>query len=312
MKMYKYLGPDVLDLAFPEPGKVAFKCAYPKEFNDPYELFLTIDPDEVDLEIVAYYLEILGEIEQFPTSCFSRLPNVIPMWAHYARDLKGFVIEVDEEKLRKFIPHVSIDDVDYHDEPTSVDLGSLRMAYETAKMRHTYLLQRSTGSRAYFTKNICWSYEAERRMLVKNSEVTKVEDKMILSLPTDCVTAVIAGPRSEDALRMRCKQICEGIQCEYYEMRIGKSSIVPFFIDATNNSYLFNGDGIHEADSYCENCGEPIANEDDFECSWCKIDRNHKIKAASRNPMRMLQQHGLLEGYVKDSERIRDRFRDKS
>ena len=38
-----------------------------------------IDPNEVEPEILAYYQEILGDIPQFPTTCFSNLPNVIPI-----------------------------------------------------------------------------------------------------------------------------------------------------------------------------------------------------------------------------------------
>jgi len=161
MKLYKYIGPDVLELVFSEAGYVRFKCTYPKDYDDPYELFLTIDPNEMEPEIVAYYQEILGKIPQLPTTCFSKLPNVIPMWTHYARNLKGFVIEVDETTLRKIIPDISIGDVDYKKEANVVDLDLLRLANETGKPRHTYFLQRAAFSSAYFTKNICWRFEAK-------------------------------------------------------------------------------------------------------------------------------------------------------
>lgn len=307
MKIYKYLSPDVIDLVFPEPGKVAFKCTYPKDFNDPYELFLTINPHDVDDEIVAYYQEILGDLPQMPTSCFSRLPNVIPMWAHYANNSEGFVVEVGEDELQKIIPNVSVDDVDYEDEANIVDVGLVHYAYETGKPRHTYLLQRSAFSKAYFTKNICWSYEAERRLIVDDSAVKKFGDYMILSLPVDCITAIIAGPRSKDALMKRCIEISDDTQCDYYEMRIGKSSILPFFLDAFNETYMFNGDEINVAEFSCDECGEPIKEGDVNICNWCKIDDEHLHAAASKNPMRILHKYGLLEGYVEAHKKIRDK-----
>ncbi len=42
-KLYKYVGPDILDVAFSKDGFCGFKFSYPKDYNDPYELFLTID-----------------------------------------------------------------------------------------------------------------------------------------------------------------------------------------------------------------------------------------------------------------------------
>lgn len=41
--IYKYAAPDVLDIILKDGGVAALKCSYPRDFNDPYELFLTID-----------------------------------------------------------------------------------------------------------------------------------------------------------------------------------------------------------------------------------------------------------------------------
>jgi hypothetical protein len=299
MKLYKYIWPDVLELAFAEAGYVGFKCTYPKDFNDPYELFLTIDPNEVEPEILAYYQEILGNIPQLPTTCFSNLPNVIPMWAHYAFNSKGFVIEIDEGRLRTIIPKISTADVDYKDDPTIIDPDLVRRAYGTGKPRHTYLLQRAAFSSAYFSKNICWSYESERRVIVRENDVRKVKGKMILSVPTECVTAIVAGPRSEKTLKKRCMEICKRIPCEYFEMLIGKGSIIPFFINTSKKTFLFNGHILAEAHNYCQRCGEPVNGEDVAYCSWCTIDETERVEAASRNPMRMLYKYGLLDDYIK-------------
>jgi hypothetical protein len=79
--IYKYLGHEVIDKLFQSPDNVTFKCSLPKDFNDPYELFLTIDFKE-EPELLAFYADAIGELPQYPTTCFSRSPAVIPMWAH--------------------------------------------------------------------------------------------------------------------------------------------------------------------------------------------------------------------------------------
>jgi len=93
--LYKYIGPATLDKVFSELGHFTMKCSLPKNFNDPYELFLTLDFRERP-EALAYYADVVGDLPQIPTTCFSRSPDVVPMWAHYAQNLEGFAIELDE------------------------------------------------------------------------------------------------------------------------------------------------------------------------------------------------------------------------
>ncbi|MFE8726204.1 DUF2971 domain-containing protein [Aeromonas hydrophila] len=50
------------------------------------------------------------------------------MWAHYANNSEGFVIEVDEEKLKDFSKAVTIDDVKYQDTPREELSLALQMA----------------------------------------------------------------------------------------------------------------------------------------------------------------------------------------
>ncbi len=89
--LYKYIGPEIFELSTAKLGVIGFKCSYPKDYNDPYELFLSIDTS-IDTQLLAFYKESVGEIPQFPTTCFSKSPVVIPMWAHYGHSSKGFVI----------------------------------------------------------------------------------------------------------------------------------------------------------------------------------------------------------------------------
>jgi hypothetical protein len=170
-------------------------------------------------------------------------------------------------------------------------------------------LQQAAFGSAYFTKNKCWSYESERRLLVKDNDVRKMKDRMILFIPTKCITAIIVGPQAEEKLRNRCRKICKSISCEYFEMKIGKSSIMPFFINAKKKTFLFNGHILAEAQNYCGHCGEPIENKGVDECSWCTIDEALQIEATQKNPLRMLDRFGLLEEYIKGFEEIEKKYK---
>ena len=96
--IYKYVGSSYLDKIFMTKEHITLKCSYPKDFNDPYELFLTIDFNERP-EVLAFYADAVGELPQLHTTCFSRSPAVLPMWAHYAQNLQGLCIEFDEKLL---------------------------------------------------------------------------------------------------------------------------------------------------------------------------------------------------------------------
>ena len=74
MKLYKYLNPQVVDNVFIKDGHIGLKCDFPMNYNDPFELFVTIKSEEVgDSDYIAYFYEILGEIPQLPTTCFSKI-----------------------------------------------------------------------------------------------------------------------------------------------------------------------------------------------------------------------------------------------
>ena len=80
--------------------------------------------------------------------------------------------------------------------------------------------------------------------------------------------------------------------------------MIPFFVNTSPKSFLFDGHILAEAKNYCQRCGEPINNEDMSYCNWCTIDQTQQIAAASRNPMRILGKYGLLETYVKSFEKM--------
>lgn len=302
MKIYKYLNPIAISKIFNSNEKVTLKCDYPKNFNDPYELFLTLDFNERP-EMLAFYAEIIGEITQIPTTCFSRSPSIVPMWSHYAKNLQGFAIELDEEKLALHFSESIFEDVDYQDKPNDLIKNFLYRAYETQKGRHIYFLHQAVFNAAYFTKSKCWDYELERRMVIDTKETRNRNDLILIDIPLNCVSAIICGPRAKAETKKVLHEKAESINCGYYEMKIGRSTSTPFFIDPSGNPYLFLEGELSVPPNYCVNCKEPI-NVDGQQCSWCMIKESHRIDAAYRNTFRVYSQHGMLESYIDGMNKI--------
>jgi hypothetical protein len=309
-KIYKYLSPDIFKLIFRKKGFVQFKASFPKDFNDPYELFLTIKTDGIDPEVLAFYQETAGAVPQLPTLCFSNLPDVVPMWAHYSRESTGFVIELDEEQLISYFPDERIDDVNYSETATIIDVGEVVHAYTTTKPRHTYWLQGSAFNAAYFTKSKHWNYESERRFIVQKNKVKHNNGVMILHIPLHCASAIIAGPRMDRKLENQIRRFCANSNKQFYKMELGRSSMRPFFINANNHSYLFNGQQLTEARQCFDDCKEPT-DDDKGQCPWCAITDEDRYEAATRNPMRLLANLGLLENYLKSASEIDAKYGDK-
>lgn len=301
--LYKYAGPDVFEKHFAIPGYCSLKCSYPSDFNDPYELFLTINYDQSP-EVLAYYEETIGEIPQRPTTCFSKSPEVVPMWAHYAHDHRGVVIEIDEDKLSQHFTEIGFGDIDYQDEPDDEIEQQLHRALMTCKPRHVYFLQTAVMSAAYFTKASCWSYEKERRLVARSADIEEVDGVQLLYVPYDCVSALITGSRTSEAVRSAVRDRAEEIDCPYYEMNISRSRTKPYFVDLNDERYLFVENEFVNAQNCCMTCAEPI-DEECEECAWCAVRPEHRETAAEQNPMRILQHVGTLGEYYDECERIR-------
>ena len=296
-KLYKYIGPDILEIAFSKEDHCGFKCSYPKDYNDPYELFLTINFEEHP-ERLAFYNEIVQEIPQLPTSCFSKSPIVTPMWAHYAHNSRGFVIEVDEENLSDYIDDPSIGDVTYQNEPRSGLSETFDRAYYRGKPRDMMFLRNGMQGAAYFTKHECWSYELERRLIVTNNDIDDINDNMILSVPIDCITAIISGFKTEEAYREKARNLCNDLGFDYYETIIGRSTSNPYFLNNSEEAFVFKDGEITLSDNACPSCKEPISVENEF-CSWCSITEDDENYAASGNPLRAFSDAGMLADYIR-------------
>jgi len=300
--IYKYFGAGTLEKVFANPDQVTLMCSYPKDFNDPYELFLTVDFDQ-RADIMAFYAEAVGELPQLPTTCFSKSPSVVPMWAHYAQNSKGFVIEFDEKKLSAIFPESNFGDVDYRDAPHDGLTDMLYRASEIGKPRYVYLLQNWVFNSAYYTKTTCWSYEQERRMVVGEKEVREASQLLLLDVPKECVKALISGPQTDAETISRLRDKADELGCNYFQLKIGRSYSSPFLINADGASFIFDGTEIVPSAQYCASCREPLLRSSNF-CSWCQIDESHMRAAAQRNPYRIYHELGILDSYIQSMHNV--------
>jgi hypothetical protein len=303
--IYKYFGPELASVVLSDNG-ATLKCSLPKDFNDPYELFLTVDFSS-DAGALACYQEAIGTIPQLPTTCFSKSPAVSPMWAHYGQNVSGFAIEFDEDELKEKFSESKFHDVQYQDEASEGLTDMLHRAHVIGKPRYTYFLQSGVFHAAYFTKTTAWSYEMERRMLTDESEVRIFEDLLLLDIPSNCITAIIAGARSEPELADQLEKRAKDFGCRFFKMQIGKTTTSPYFVDSHGAPHIFNRESIVPAEYSCDSCSEPLKANNE-KCSWCQITDEHRLEAAIRNPYRMLARIDHLDEYIKSMDKITERL----
>ena len=295
-KMFKYASSAHMEKIFAKDGFISFRCSRPNEFNDPYELFLTIDRN-CEPELLAFYSDAVGEIPQLPTTCFSRSPAIVPMWAHYAQNASGFVVEIDEDSLHEAFPRKMVGNVEYRDSADDQVQYVLRMAYTTCKPRHTYSLHRAVLHASYFTKMAFWEYELERRLVVLETDVRKAGDIELLDIPWDAVTRIVVGPSATESTKAFLREAAEKIGCPYLDFEISRISVIPHFRDQEGKVWRFEEGSFHPVPDLCEKCREPVSEEHDL-CSFCLIQEADRVDAAKRNPYRILDHYGMLEGYI--------------
>jgi hypothetical protein len=309
-KIYKYLKSEHFDLVFLHPHQIALKASTPKEFNDPFELFLGMDTTDVREEILAYYQELVSQIQQSPTVCFSKAPDIIPMWAHYAQESSGFVLEIEEESLAVDQDNLTIEDVHYSSEPVTFEASEVGQAYGTGKPRHNYFIMRKAFSAAYFTKRICWSYEKERRLVIQGDNLICRGGHVLYGIPRSCVTGIIAGANAKADLTQKILNISAAWMLPALNIRIGRGSAKPYFVDPQGIPYQFDGQSLIPAVSSCPQCKEPLSGSSNKLCHWCSMDEMTRQMASIRNPVRTLSRLGLFDDYAAGIEKIISRTND--
>lgn len=220
IKRYKYLPFDIGSLKILTQGTIKFNK--PSEFNDPFdcdpshenkniEEFLERRPDLV--KKVAKYLNLSDS--QIPEEkphmiarlrdaindglfgqpasdnvgicCLTKDPLNLLMWAHYANNHKGFVVEFD-------IP------IESYDKPTSeVEFFELLIPHEVKYFQKKPIVNFDDSleeklEKQFLTKGEDWKYEQEERVVdyIRKAGIHKYDRKTILY-------SVIAGLRMDNS-----------------------------------------------------------------------------------------------------------------
>jgi hypothetical protein len=130
--------------------------------------------------------------------CLTEERDNLIMWAHYANNYKGFVIEFDDK--HEF----------FHEKDSSMGkLGRIRrIDYSEDRPNHASFTD-LTPAEIFFLKSDDWAYEKEWRMLkpLPVEDADKVnrdadgQPVYLFSFPPECVTGVIFGSRMPDDVR---------------------------------------------------------------------------------------------------------------
>ncbi|HDT2317891.1 TPA: DUF2971 domain-containing protein [Klebsiella aerogenes] len=311
--LYKFMGADIIDKLMMDEKHIGIKFSHLHEYNDPYEFFLTIDFNRGSDEL-AFYNEMIGMITRLPATCFTKSPVISPMWAHYAGNSSGFVIEINEGKFRNYLEeigfggHCAIEDVEYKDSPDVGIEGILARAFHICKPRYIYWLNECIRNAAYLTKQTCWSYEQERRVIIDEKALTKPNDwLMLLPVPISCITGIIVGHKSNDSLKQKIQDLAKKAKCRYFEMVIGKTSTTPFLLSKKLKSHRFVDGKIEAVSRQCKKCYEPLDFDSNI-CGWCGITEQDVEMAAHRNSFRMIASYGGLEKYISAMNAITDGY----
>lgn len=302
-KIYKYFSGELLPVVFAKGGFCGVKCSLPKEYNDPYELFLGVDLT-VSPKLLAIYRDVIQELPQYPTTCFSKSPTVTPMWAHYANNHSGFVLEFDVEAIKGNFEEISASEVQYKDSPDDTIKGFLQRAAATRKPRHSIWLQDAVLFQAYFSKSTAWDYEQEYRIVADPEYCELISDNIVLFLPVSCLSAIIVGKNIDEEAKALSVELADGNNLNWYDTVIGKSQAQPFFKDRGGSPATFDGNTIVSVENSCNSCAEPTSPDREF-CPWCSITDVHEQNAANGNPLRIMDHYGILADYYKGIEKIR-------
>ncbi|NUC53978.1 DUF2971 domain-containing protein [Escherichia coli] len=314
--LYKFMGADIVDKLMMDETHIGIKFSHLYQYNDPYEFFLTIDFNRGSDEL-AFYNEMIGMVTKQPATCFTKSPVISPMWAHYAGNSSGFVIEINEDKFKRFLRDIgfedscAIEDVEYKDSPDNDIEEILARAFHICKPRYIYWLQSFIRSAAYLTKQTCWSYEQERRVIINEKALTKPNDwLMLLPVPISCITGVIVGYKADDALKLKIQSLAKKAKCRYFEMVIGKTTTTPFLLSKNLKSHHFVDGRITAVPYQCKECHEPLYTESKV-CGWCGITQQDVEMAEFRNSFRMIASYGGLEEYIASMEAITEKYRNR-
>jgi len=122
------------------------------------------------------------------------------MWAHYADNHKGFVIEFDEANSFFHSQRSAVDEY-WHVRPVSYS--------STSGVAN--IITELDGKKVLCTKGAEWAYEKEWRMLIELDGViplsTTGELIYLIEFPRDAIQSIIFGARASEELKASIRQV---------------------------------------------------------------------------------------------------------
>ena len=188
--LYKYCNSDGFDIL----DYSRLKITRASEFNDPFDLTFGIDFEESGSEKNEQGLTkkwILESIERtmnslnkkFGIACFSRRPDIIQMWSHYAENHRGIVIGLEENEIiedRSYLVEVRYS--------KAMLLFPLRASIEDYEKGFKDVLGRKESG---------WCYEEEVRIYAELKEQDK-DGNYYVEIPPSSIREIYLGLRSPE------------------------------------------------------------------------------------------------------------------
>jgi len=187
LRLYRYLTADSA-LRTLQGGKL--KLGFVSKFNDPFDSIFGVGPElEAYPDDVAQAREgmLRGWDQYYGILCFAELRDDPLMWAHYAENHRGMVLEFDFPLLPE--AGYQLVKVKYRKNIPRITMSAMRNA--GAKVNVSFL------RRLVSTKSHHWKYEKERRLLVslEDESVTASGDHHFVPLIN--LRGVVLGQRCE-------------------------------------------------------------------------------------------------------------------
>ena len=171
-------------------------------------------------------LNLERELSKYGTCSFSRTPNNMVMWAHYADNYKGFVVEFDDHEFEKLrttvsatsyiplkIPYFSVQYIESVDDSESsinyplegkeeLQISELAKHINDKKILDKFFLY------AYSLKYKLWQYEEETRLFAGNAirgkqphpDVKYLETGYKIPMPNNCIKSIICGHNMDSCM----------------------------------------------------------------------------------------------------------------
>lgn len=302
--LFKFLGPDVVSKALGDDS-VSIRFSFPRDYNDPYELFLAPDKPLRDDDVRAYYEFFLHGIPQAPVTCFSRCPDSVLMWAHYCSESSGVCLGFDEDRLVDEFDYAFIHDVEYSDEPATISTDVVEYAATTTKRRHTVRVLEIANRAAYFRKRADWAYEKERRLVVVSDAVHEVGGVQLANVAASCLTVILVGARASESVAELTERRAAAYGVPALRTNYGRLSTQPFFTSASGTRVWEEPEFVQVARA-CVDCGEPVNAE---RCEWCALSSDRVAAAGTGNALVIGLRLGVIDGLSLSFDDIEPRGR---